>query len=214
MEEVTKVFFIFFDVFLDLHTLFSPSCRILFPRIKRKRYFFSVSFSIMVRMKMNECEKKKQYLTFHPTRDIILYSSCIFLIVFTFLFALFSKSTSKENTYVEIRYKDTLLYEKDDKEKNTKISFPEEGEKKITFQKEDASFYIEGLQSFDFMGESVTITLYSDKSIQILKDEITCNDHVCSKMGRIDKVDIPIVCLVNHIQVMIRSSTGLPENVN
>lgn len=168
----------------------------------------------MVEMKTNENEKKKGYLFFHPTRDIILYSTCVLLIVFTFVLALISKSTNNQNTYVEIKYQNTLLYEKDDKEKNTKISFPEEGEKKITFHKEDASIYISGLENFSFLGESVTITLYSDKSIEIMKEDITCNDHVCSKMGRIRQVDIPIVCLPNHIQVMIRSNTGLPENVN
>ncbi len=168
----------------------------------------------MVRMKTKENKKKKNYLLFDPVRDIILYAGCLILIVFTFVLALISKSTDNKNTYVEIKYQDTLLYVKDDKEKNTKISFPEEGEKKITFQKEDASIYIQGLENFDFMGENVTITLYSDKSIQIIKEEITCNDHVCSKMGRIYEVDIPIVCLVNHIQVMIKSNTGLPESVN
>lgn len=168
----------------------------------------------MIRMKTKENKKKKNYLLFDPVRDILLYSGCLFLIVFTFVLALFSKSTDNKSTYVEIRYQNTLLYAKDDKGKNTKISFPEDGERKITFQKEDASIYIPGLENFDFMGENVTITLYSDKSIQILKDEITCSDHVCSKMGRIYEVDIPIVCLVNHIQVMIKSDMGLPENVN
>lgn len=168
----------------------------------------------MVVMKMKENEKKKNYLLFDPVRDIILYGTCVVLIVFTFVLALISKSTNTQNTYVEIKYQNTLLYEKDDKDKNTKIAFPEEGEKKINFRKEDASIYIQGLENFSFLGESVSITLYSDKSIEIKKEDITCNDHVCSKMGRIRQVDIPIVCLPNHIQVMIKSNTGLPENVN
>lgn len=156
-------------------------------------------------------EKTKTNLSFHPLKDIILYSIGVFLIAFLFLLAFFLKPKSS-NSHVEIRYENTLLYEVNDKSKNTQISFPSEGEKKITYKKEDGVLF--GFkEGFLFEGESITLTIYSDKSIQIKKEDVTCCDHVCSGMGRIYQTYTPIVCLPNHFQAMIVASS-FPETIN
>ncbi len=164
-------------------------------------------------MKTMEKNISDKRLTFNPRKDIPLFSFGILLIVSIFLASYFSVRKS-DNVHVEIKYQNQLLFDKNDSERKKEISFPMTGEKKITFMKKEASTYIEGITEFSFEGESVSFTLYSDKSIQIMTEDITCPDHVCSKMGRIHSLYTPIVCMPNGIQIMIVSDYGFPESVN
>lgn len=156
-------------------------------------------------------DSMKNPLAFHPLKDIICYVSGIICILAIFL-ATFLAKPKGNSFHVEIRYQNTLLYEVNDKSQNTNIEFPSEGEKRITFSKEDGKRF--GFKDgFDFLGNSITLTLYSDKSIQIKKDDVTCIDHTCSGLGRVYNSYTPIVCLKNHFQAMIVGD-GFPETVN
>ena len=141
-------------------------------------------------------------LKFKPLKDILLIAVGGLIILAIVLATVFGR---KDSTYshVEIRYQDTLLWEKDDTKKNTAIAFPSSGEKRVSFSKEDGSIYLGEGKSFAFLGESVTFTLYSDHSIQLLEEDVECPDHTCSHMGRIYNTYTPIVCLPNQIQAMI-----------
>ena len=156
-------------------------------------------------------EKKRTILTFHPVQDVLLFAFCFFSIVIIVLLTAFSKPEN-ENAHVEIRYQDTLLWDKNDPEKNTAISFPKQGEKKITFTKEDSSIYLKDGEKFIF-DNPITFTLYSDCSIQLLEEDVTCPDHTCVHLGRIYLSYVPLVCLPNHIQAMIVVDS-YPESVN
>lgn len=152
---------------------------------------------------MNKIDERLKF----KKNDIILFSFSIITIVTIFLISFFSVNKT-ENKHVEIKYKNNLLFDKNDINKSTSISFPENGTKKISFTSLDKEIY-----NLDFSFDSVTITLYSDKSIQILEEDITCEDRICSKMGRIYASNTPIVCLPNMIQVMIVGD-DFPESVN
>lgn len=159
----------------------------------------------------NEIKEEKTIdprFKFKPLKDSILFAISILAIVVIVLSSIFSKPKS-DSVHVEIRYDGIVLWEKDDPTKNRGFSFPEEGERVITFKKEDGLFYID--KDFDFKSEEgISITLYSDKAIQIKSEDVTCPDHKCSRMGKISNTYTPIVCLPNHIQVMIIAD-GLPE---
>ena len=163
---------------------------------------------------MSTKENKKEELSFQPKKDIPIFIFSVLLIGIVVLMTFLYKKKDSTDSYVEIRYQNRLLYDKEDETKSTSIQFPVSGEKRITFRKEDASYYFTDLNTFSFEGDYVSITLYSDKSIQIHKEDITCSDHVCSNMGRIYETYTPIVCLPNSIQVMIVAKTGFPESVN
>ena len=143
----------------------------------------------------------KSSLKYKPIKDSILiaFSACLVAIITAASFLLKPRADSD---HVEIRYQDILLYDPADPLKQTAIPFEEE-EKKITFHKEDGSLFLGEGNEFDFVSDTVSITLYPDFSIQILTEDITCPDHTCSRMGRIDSTYTPIVCLPNHIQAMI-----------
>lgn len=163
---------------------------------------------------MTETKTKNNPLDFHLKKDIPIYLFSILLIAFIFCFCFFSNKNSDQK-YVEIKYQNRLLYDKDDTNKSTEISFPKEGEKKLTFYKNEANIYFSDIDEFAFLDDKITITIYSDNSIQIKKEDITCSDHVCSNMGRIYQVNTPIVCLPNQIQVMIKTkSNHYPDVVN
>lgn len=151
----------------------------------------------------------KKRIKYKPIKDSIIIACCIFIVVIIFLSTFLSKPKAVLS-HVEIRYQNTLLYDKDDESKNTAISFPSVGEKRLEFRKEDGKIFLEDGKDFDFIGEYVAITLYADKSIQIKSDDVTCPDHTCSKMGKMKYTFTPIVCLPNKIQAMIVAD-GLPE---
>lgn len=149
-------------------------------------------------------EKNNENLHYHKVKDSIVILIAVFIIVLISIFSILSFSNNSE-THVEIKYQNYQLYDLETNKKE--ISFPSSGEKKITYKKEDGLKMIN--KEFDFKSESITFTLYSDKSIQILKQDITCSDHICSKMGRIYTPNTPIVCLKNQIQIMIvKNTTG------
>lgn len=154
-------------------------------------------------------EQNNSIPSFSIKKDIPLIILSILLVISIFLTSYFLKPNSSDNTYVEIKYQSQLLFDKNDSNKSTRISFPKEGEKKLTFTKEESNIYLSN-DTFAFQGDSITITLYSDKSVQILYDEVYCKDHTCSKMGRIYQTYVPLVCLPNHIEVMIKNES-FPE---
>lgn len=124
----------------------------------------------------------QESLKFKPIKDVIIYSFLIAIILSLFFMILSFKSSSSSNLKVEIRYQNKII-----KDLETNLDFyyfPSDGERKVTLKKEDSHKYIDS----DFVFDEVTITLYSDKSIQILKDDIICSDHLCSKLGRIYEV--------------------------
>ncbi len=152
-------------------------------------------------------------LKIHPLKDGILLIVSALIIVLVFLISFYSRpKTDPKTLFVQIKYQDTLLYDKNDPEKKTDISFPSKGEKKVSFTKEDGSLYLGEGQEFVFQGKGITFTLYDDYSIQVLHDDVECKDHDCSRQGRIYQTYFPIVCLPNTIQARIVSSdAGFPE---
>lgn len=156
-------------------------------------------------------EEVMNRLHFRPLKDIPLFILAVIVILVIGLTTILSKPKSN-NLHVEIRYQNTLLWDKSDPSKSTSISFPIEGEKRITFKKEDSNIYFSDGSTFIF-DHPVTFTLYSDHSIQLLEEDIDCPDHICSRMGRIYQTYVPLVCLPNQIQAMIVDSS-LPETIN
>ena len=152
-------------------------------------------------------------LKIHPLKDGILLVVSILVIVLIFLVSYYSRpKTDPKTLFVQIKYQDTLLYDKNDPAKKTNISFPSEGEKKVSFAKEDGSLYLGEEKEFVFQGKGITFTLYDDYSIQVLHDDVECKDYDCSRQGRIYQPYLPIVCLPNTIQARIISSdAGFPE---
>ena len=152
-------------------------------------------------------------LKIHQLKDGILLVVSILVIVLIFLVSYYSRpKTDPKTLFVQIKYQDTLLYDKNDPEKKTNISFPREGEKKVSFTKEDGSLYLGEEKEFVFQGKGITFTLYDDYSIQVLHDDVECKDYDCSRQGRIYQPYLPIVCLPNTIQARIISTdAGFPE---
>ena len=152
-------------------------------------------------------------LKIHPLKDGILFVVSILVIVLIFLVSYYSRpKTDPKTLFVQIKYQDTLLYDKNDPAKKTNISFPSEGEKKVSFTKEDGSLYLGEEKEFVFQGKGITFTLYDDYSIQLLYDDVECKDYDCSRQGRIYQPYLPIVCLPNTIQARIISTdAGFPE---
>lgn len=158
---------------------------------------------------VKEIDPLKAKLKFSPLKDILLFVFAILLIAVISLITIYNRP-STENAHVEIRYNgSTLLFDKNDPSKSTSITFPSQGEKRVEFRKEDSSLFLKEGETFAFEGDSVTFTLYSDKSFELKWDDVTCKDHRCSKEGRIYYANLPIVCLPNKIQAQIVS--GLPE---
>lgn len=150
-------------------------------------------------------------LHFKPKKDIPLFILAILSIVVIILISVFSKPKSSD-LHVEIRYQNHLLWDKNDESKSTAISFPKEGSKRVTFDKEDSSLFFTDGTTFLF-DYPITFTLYSDYSIELLEEDVECPDHICSHMGRIYQTYVPIVCLPNQIQAMIVASS-FPETIN
>ncbi len=143
---------------------------------------------------------------FKPWKDIPLLSVLLLLVITIIVttFLLLPKGTDR---YVNIKYDSHLLIDKETKK--SAFTFPESGEKEITLKNEEGKLY--GLDTdFSFLDGSITLTLYSDKSIQIKKENVSCSDHTCSKLGRIYTSYTPLVCLPNHFQAMIIEN-GYPE---
>lgn len=71
------------------------------------------------------------------------------------------------------------------------------------------------------LDEEVSIVLYKEKHNGLLGDmtilvnkekgvcisEVTCPNHTCEKLGWVNKVGYPIVCLPNNVHVIITSSS-------
>lgn len=150
-------------------------------------------------------------LKFRPVRDSL---SFLFagLVIFAVLLSVFLvKPKSADKVHAEIFYKQIQLFDKEDPTKNKNISFPSSGEKKVVFTKEDSPLFLPTGETFAFVGDSVTFTLYADRSIQIMEEEIKCPNHDCSKQGRIYALMTPIVCLPNQVRAMIVSDGGTPS---
>lgn len=167
-------------------------------------------FSYNVPMANNE-EKItiKDQMHYQPVKDSILIGTSALLVGVILAFT-FGFKPREDSLHVEIRYQNTLLFDPLDPNKNTSISFPESGERNIVFHKEDGHLFLGEGVDFDFLGESVTISLYAEGAIEIKTADITCPDHTCSKMGKISFTYTPIVCLPNQIQAMIVAES-LPE---
>lgn len=157
---------------------------------------------------MNTSKKRTELPVFSIRKDVPLLFFLVLLLLFVLLIS-FAPRKESGNRHVKIRYESTLLYEPGDTTKNTDIAFPEEGEKEIVFHKEDGKDY--GYQEgFAFLSDHLTITLSSEGFVQIKEGDITCPDHTCVKMGKISTSYTPLVCLPNHIEVLIIED-GFPE---
>ncbi len=142
-------------------------------------------------------------LRYRPVKDSILIFLS-FLMVVIIVLVTFLVRPSLDNVHVEIRYGTTLLWDPEDETRNTAIPFPESGEYTITYTREDGEIFLGEGQQFDFYGEEVAITLYSDRSIQITKEQSPYN--VCSRLGRIYDPYMPLACLPNNFQATIVAS--------
>lgn len=142
-------------------------------------------------------------LTYRPVKDtILLFLS--FLLVFLIVFVTVLLRPNTDNVHVEIRYGTTLLWDPEDPTRNPYIDFPTEGERKIVYHREDGPMFLGEGQEFQFYGDEVEITLYSDRSIQITKEDSPY--HVCLRMGRIYDPYLPLACLPNNLQATIVSN--------
>ena len=81
---------------------------------------------------------------------------------------------------------------------------PLEGKREIVYRREDGEIFLGEGRYFQFYGEEVAITLYSDRSIEITREESP--RHVCSYLGRVYDPYVPLVCLPNSFQATIVSS--------
>ena len=142
-------------------------------------------------------------LHYKPIKDSILIFLS-FLLVAIIVVVTFLVRPSLDYVHVEIKYDRTLLWDPEDPSKNTAIAFPESGEYVITYTRSDGPLFLGEGQEFQFYGEEIQITLYSDKSIQITKEESPFN--VCSKLGRVYDPYLPLACLPNHFQATIVAS--------
>ncbi len=142
-------------------------------------------------------------LRYRPVKDSILIFLS-FLMVFVIVFVTYLLRPSLENVHVEIRYGATLLWDPKDPSKETAIAFPEEGKREIVYRREDGEIFLGEGRYFQFYGEEVAITLYSDRSIEITREESP--RHVCSYLGRVYDPYVPLVCLPNSFQATIVSS--------
>ncbi len=148
--------------------------------------------------------EKKTRLDYHPVKDSIIIALSFLIVVCIFIGTYYAMPRSN-NVYVEIKYGSTLLWDPEDATCNTQIQFPDEGEYTITYTKEDGEIFLGEGNYFEFYGDEVAVTLYSDKSIQITKEESPRN--VCSNLGRIYTSYTPLVCLPNSIQATIVASS-------
>lgn len=146
-------------------------------------------------------------LSYKPVKDSILIFLS-FLMVVIIVLVTFLVRPSLDNVHVEIRYDTTLLWDPTDPTKNTEIAFPDEGEYTITYRRADGEMFLGEGNFFEFYGDEIAITLYSDHSIQITKEESPY--HVCSRLGRIYDPYLPLACLPNHFQATIVASS-FPE---
>lgn len=145
--------------------------------------------------------------SFHPVKDTAAVLFLVLLVVLIVLITFFSIPQSTA-TYVQIKYLNTLLYDKNDPEKRTNIPFPEEGQRVISFTRKDGEIYLGEGNYFQFYGEEVEVTIYADKSVAITKEDSP--RHICSNLGRSYSVYAPLVCLPNYFQVSLVAG-GLPE---
>ncbi len=164
---------------------------------------------------MNKIEKEltdglcdDNRLHFRPLRDIL---SVLFSVILVFLIVLITWFSLPQSTelYVQIKYANVLLYDKNDPDKKTTIPFPEEGTYVISFTREDGEIYLGEGNYFQFYGDVMEVTLYSDYSVEITKEESP--RHICSQLGRTYSTYAPLVCLPNYFQVSIVMGGGLPE---
>ena len=155
--------------------------------------------------------KEENRLKYKPLKDSLLIGLSVFIVVAIILIAIFAKPKT-DNVHVEIRYNSTLLWDKNDPTKDTAISFPVTGEKVLQFYKDDGPIYLGEGNKFDFYGDLVEITLFSNKSIKITKEDSP--RHICSNLGRIYTTYTPLVCLPNKIQATIVADSGFPRYDN
>ncbi|MFA6829807.1 MAG: hypothetical protein WCR67_03805 [Bacilli bacterium] len=152
-------------------------------------------------------------LHYHPLKDtLVILFSCL-TVASIVLISLFTRPVS-QNSYVEIKYGNVLLWDKDDESKETRISFPETGNKVLTYLRSDGPLFLGEGKFFDFYSTNeeeptVQVTIYADKSIQITKQESPRN--VCAKMDRVYFEYTPLVCLPNSFQAVIKSDSGFPQ---
>ena len=146
-------------------------------------------------------------LSFQPLKDIITVLFPVAVVITIILVTYFSLPQSTM-TYVQIKYADTLLYDLNDPEKRTNIPFPEEGVKVVSYTRNDGEIFLGPGNQFQFYGEEMEVTIYSDKSIEITKEDSP--RHICSSLGRSYSPYAPLVCLPNYFQVSIVLG-GLPE---
>lgn len=158
--------------------------------------------------------KKDARLSYKPIKDTLLILGAVALMVIILLCSLLTQPNG-DNAYVEIRYGTTLLWDIDDSTKNTKIAFPSDGSKVLTYKESDGPTFLGEGNYFEFYddGENepmVSVTLYSDKSVEITYQRSPKN--ICENMGRIYSSYTPLVCLPNNFQVMIvKDASSLPE---
>ncbi|MFA6624837.1 MAG: hypothetical protein WCS80_03640 [Bacilli bacterium] len=149
-------------------------------------------------------------LTYKPVKDTIVIVLSGLLVVIITLLCVFTRPRT-DNSHVEIKYDNVLLWDKNDSTKNTAIEFPDTGSKVLAFLKTDGPLYLGEGKNFEFYGDEMDVTIYSDHSIQITKEESPRN--VCTNMGRVYNSYTPLICLPNRFQTMIVNSS-FPEYDN
>ena len=146
-------------------------------------------------------------LVFHPLKDILSVLFSLSFVVVIILVTYFSLPQSSES-YVQIKYANTFLYDLNDPNKRTNIPFPEMGTHVISYTREDGEIFLGEGNYFQFYGEMMEVTIYADKSIEITKEDSP--RHICSSLGRSYSSYAPLICLPNYFQVSIVMG-GLPE---
>ena len=65
--------------------------------------------------------------------------------------------------------------------------------------------YVLEKEKYDGLRGDMTICIDKEKGICI--DEVDCPNHLCEKMGWVNSIGIPVVCLPNNVYVIITSSS-------
>lgn len=160
----------------------------------------------------SKAPEKKSRLRYRPFSDTLSIVLSAVLVTAIGLATFFLRPKATGGEHVEIKYGNLLLWdlEHPDTPDKTKIQFPESGERVIRFEKSDAPQFDPSLTEFDFYGDEVEVTLSSRHTVRITKEDSP--RHICSNLGEEKDPYSPLVCLPNHIQVMIVPDSGsLPE---
>lgn len=165
----------------------------------------------------------KLSLIYSPVKDTIAILVGVLVIVAVFLSGyLPNRRKEGETYYCQIKYQNIYLWDKNDpSSKETRlIPFPKSGKKVLVYLQSDGPIFLGEGKEFQFYSDSgkdgreepqIEVTLYSDVSIEITYQKSPRN--VCENMGKVNRPNMPLVCLPNYFQASIVNKDGSHEKL-